>query len=200
MAVNIKSGYTGEALQTMLVAAFTGNEIVDKGLIHVQPNISKNFYLPRIKPGKMLRKRVEQPKDSDSKGDFRIDDKVLTPEEFHGLHDIQPTGFQSISWRKWQPTGELIFAELPAEAQALMLSEMAKTVQFELGWHIINGQYAETGDDKLFNGILKRITEDVLDSENNRSVAVTQGNVIETLGTIYRAVRRLSVVVRICAY
>lgn len=187
MAVNIKSGYTGEALQTMLVAAFTGNEIVDKGLIHVQPNISKNFYLPRIKPGKMLRKRVEQPKDSDSKGDFTIDDKVLTPEEFMAFTTFNPRAFDHI-WRKWQPTGELVFAELPAEAQALMLSEMAKTVQFELGWHIINGEYAETGDDKLFNGILKRITEDVSTVKITAPVAVTQGNVIETLGKIYKAI------------
>lgn len=187
MAVNISSNYTGEALQTMLVAAFTGNEIVEKGLIHVQPNISKNFYLPRLKTGKMLRKRVEQPQDSDSKGDFTIDEKVLEPREFMAFTTFNPRAFENI-WRKWQPTGELVFAELPAEAQSLMLSEMAKTVQFELGGHIINGEYAEAGDDKLFDGILKRIAGDAETLKIATPVAVTQGNIIETLGKVYKAI------------
>lgn len=33
-------------------------------------------------------------------------------------------------------------------------------MKFELGWHFINGEYAENGDTKLFDGIIKRMAAD----------------------------------------
>ena len=67
MAINIKNtNYSGEVLERLLTVAATGNELVEKGLIHVEPGVSDKFSIPRLKTGKMLQKRKEQPEDSDS--------------------------------------------------------------------------------------------------------------------------------------
>ena len=70
MALNIQNtNYNGEVLEQLLTLAATGNELADRGLIHIEPT-SKKFGIPRLKTGTMLQKRKEQPEDSDSKGDF----------------------------------------------------------------------------------------------------------------------------------
>lgn len=159
MAINIQNtNYSGEVLEQLLTVAVTGNELVEKGLIHIEPGIKDKFSIPRLKTGRMLQKRKEQPEDSDSKGDFDYSEKVLKPVEFMAFTTFNPRSFEKI-WRKWQPQGELVFAELPAEGQNALLAELAKQVKFELGFHFIQGQ--EGADDShLFNGILTRIMAD----------------------------------------
>lgn len=160
MAIVISNtNYTGEVLESLLTLAATGNQLVDRGLIRMEPGVSKKFFIPRIKGGTMLRKRVEQPTDSDSKGDFTYSERALEPKEFMAFTTFNPRSFESV-WRKFQPKGNLVFAELPAEAQNALLAELAKCVDFELGGHMINGQYAETGDSNLFNGFVYRINAD----------------------------------------
>ena len=158
MAVNIQTAFNGEVLDKLLIKATTGNELVRRGLVHLEPNVNDKFYIPRFKAGKMLRKRVEQPEDKDSKGDFNYDERKLEPVEFMAFTTFNPRSFEKI-WRKWQPTGELVFRELPKEAQNAMLAAMAASVDFELGKHFINGE-AGDDDDHLFNGILTRILAD----------------------------------------
>lgn len=157
MALNIQnSNYAGEVLEQLLTLAATGNELVEKGLIRIEPNIGYKFSIPRLKSGTMLQKRKEMPTDNDSKGDFNYSERALKPEEFMAFTTFNPRSFERV-WRKWQPTGPLVFAQLPAEAQNALLAELAKQVKFELGDHFINGEYAESGDDKLFNGIIYRM-------------------------------------------
>jgi hypothetical protein len=162
MAINlINSNYDGEVLEKILTKAATGNELVQKGLIHIEPNITKKFSIPRMKTGKMLRKRKEQPKQSDAKGTFTYDEKALIPQEFMAFTTFNPRTFEKI-WRPFQPKGNLVFAELPPEGQNLLLSEMAKVVNFELGFHFINGIFVDdiNDDDHLFDGVLTRIFSD----------------------------------------
>lgn len=158
MAITIESAYSGEVLERLLVKATTTNEIVDRGLMHLEPNVSTEFYIPRMRVGKMLQKRKEQPDDSDSKGDFNIDERAIRPQEFMAFTTFNPRAFEKI-WRKWQPTGELVFAELPTEAQNTLLDAMAASVDFELGYHFIMGRFGDT-DDELFNGIVTRMLSD----------------------------------------
>ena len=152
------TNYNGEVLEQLLTLAATGNELVDRGLIHVEPNVVKKFSIPRLKTGTMLQKRKEMPTDADSKGDFNYSERELVPVDFMAFTTFNPRSFERI-WRKWQTTGPLVFAQLPAEAQNALLAELAKQVKFELGHHFING---EAGDDDthLFNGIIKRMTDD----------------------------------------
>ena len=72
--------------------------------------------------------------------------------------EFNPRSFENI-WRKWQPKGNLVFSELPAEGQNALLREMSKQVNFELGFHFINGVQGDD-DDHLFNGIVTRMLSD----------------------------------------
>ena len=89
MAIVLKNtNYNGEVLDRILTLAATGNELVEKGLIHVIPGVSKKISLPRLKTGKMLQKRKEDPAKTDSKGDFNYDEKSLDPEDFMAILEL----------------------------------------------------------------------------------------------------------------
>jgi len=159
MAIVVRNtNYNGEVLEKILVLACTGNDLVEKGLIMVIPGVEKKISLPRIKTGKMLQKRKENPGLEDSKGNFNYSEKSLDPEDFMAFTTFNPRAFEHI-WRKWQPKGNLVFAELPPEAQNTLLDELSKSVKFELGWHYINGEFG-SDDDHLFNGILTQAAKD----------------------------------------
>ena len=152
------TNYAGEVLEMLLTRAATSNELVEKGLIHMEPGVEKAYFLPRMKTGKMLQKRKEMPTSQDSKGDFTYDERALTPVDFMAYKEFNPRSFENI-WRKWQPKGNLVFSELPAEGQNALLREMSKQVKFELGFHFINGVLGDD-DDHLFNGIVTRMLSD----------------------------------------
>lgn len=159
MAIVVKNtNYNGEVLERILTVAATGNEIVGKGLIHVIPGVEKKVSIPRLHTGKMLQKHKEDPKVEDAKGNFNYSEKVLEPHDFMAFTTFNPRAFESI-WRPWQPKGNLVFSELPAEAQNALLDALSKQVQFELGDHYVNGEYGE-GDDQLFDGILTQAAKD----------------------------------------
>ncbi len=161
MAIVVKNtNYSGEVLEQILTLAATTNELVNKGLIMVIPGVQKKISLPRVKTGKMLQKRKPRPGSDDSKGNFEYSEKTLDPKDFMVYTEFNPRTFESI-WRPYQPTGNLVFAELPGEVQSRLLEEVTKQVQSELGDNYINGTYVENGtDDELFDGILKKMSED----------------------------------------
>lgn len=194
MAINITSAYSGEVLEQLLVKAATGNELVAGGHIRVEPNVHDKFYIPRLKAGSMLQKRVEQPTSANVKGDFTIDEKKLEPKEFMAYTEFNPRSFEKF-WRPWQPKGPLVFSELPPQAQNMLLAEMAKVVDFELGDHFVNGTFG-VGANQLFDGILTKIVADA-DTDVKKvalPVAITAANIIEKLkaarALIPKAVRK----------
>lgn len=176
MAITVNSAYAGEVLEQLLVRATTGNEIVAGGHIHVQPNVTKKFSIPRLKSGKMLQKRKEQPVEADSKGDFTIDEKYLEPQDVMAFTTFNPRVFETI-WRPFQPTGNLVFTELPANVQNQLLGELAKVVDFELGGHFINGVKG-SAEGQYFDGVLTRIAADNAVVIIPSPEALTQANVI----------------------
>jgi hypothetical protein len=179
MAIKINTVYDGDVLEQLLVRATTGNELVSGGHIHIQPNVQKKFAIPRLKAGKMLQKRKEQPVEGDSKGDFNIDEKYLEPKDFMAFTTFNPRAFEQF-WRPFQPSGNLVFRELPAEVQNQMLAEMGKVVDFELGYHFINGKYSEA-EGNFFDGILTRITADPYVIRVGAGAAITNDNILNVL-------------------
>lgn len=186
MAVTIKNtNYDGEVLDRILTKAATGNELVQKGLINLVPNVEKKYSIPRLKTNKMLRKRVEQPEDKDSKGDFIYSEKELVPKDFMAFTTFNPRSFEAI-WRPFQPTGNLVFRELPPNIQNVMLKALSDQVDFELGYHFVNGIYVDDDEDDehLFNGILMRVFED---PEVIRVQASADDTMIERLMRVRKA-------------
>ena len=159
MPINIKNtNYNGEVLEQLLTVATTNNEIVSKGLIHVIPNVSKKISIPRLRTNKMLQKSKEDPQVSDAKGGFDYSEKALDPVDFMAFAVFNPRTFENV-WRPFQPKGDLVFAELPPNVQNQLLDALSKQVQFELGFHYVNGEAGSDGD-HLFNGILTQAVKD----------------------------------------
>lgn len=159
MAILVRNtNYNGEVLEKILVLASTGNEIVDKGLIDVIPGVEKKVAIPKMKTGKMLQKRKENPTVDDSKGNFNYSEKSLVPHDFMAFTVFNPRAFESI-WKKWQPKGNLVFAELPPEAQNALLEALSRQCKFELGEQYVNGEYGDD-DDHLMNGIITQMAKD----------------------------------------
>jgi hypothetical protein len=184
--VVITSAYAGEVLEQLLVRATTGNEIVAGGHIHLQPNVTKKFSIPRLKAGKMLQTRKEQPTEEDSNGTFTIDEKYLEPKDFMAFTTFNPRAFESI-WRPFQTTGNLVFAELPPEIQSQLLAELAKVVDFELGDHYINGKYTANTEGKYFDGILTRIAADNDVVSIASPETLTESNILAKMKLVRRA-------------
>lgn len=184
MAINItNTNYNGEVLERLLTKATTGNQLVQRGLIRVVPNVRKKYSIPRLKTGTMLQKRKEMPEDSDSKGDFNYSEKELVPHDFMAFTTFNPRSFEEI-WRPYQPKGELVFAQLPADVQNQLLDALAKQVNFELGGHFINGVYEDGEDDsRLFDGILTKIFAD-------KEVLHVQADATESMITRLQKVRK----------
>jgi hypothetical protein len=186
MAVTVTSAYAGEVLETLLVRATTGNEIVAGGHIHVQPNVTKKFAIPRLKGTNMLQRRKEQPVESDSVGGFTIDEKYLEPKDVMAFTTFNPRVFESI-WRPFQTTGNLVFSELPSNVQSSLLAELAKIVDFQLGGEFINGVYHATDAGKYFDGILTRIVADSSVVTIATPAALTQSNILAKLKLVRAA-------------
>lgn len=187
MAIKIdNTNYDGEVLEEILTLASTGNELVEKGLVHIETGIQLKKSIPRLKTTNMLQQRKPTPKigaqadGGDSKGDFVYSEKELIPNDFMVYTEFNPRAFESI-WRPFQPTGNLVFRELSPEVQNKLLEALAKQVKFELGWHYINGEKGST-DDKLINGFIFRMKEDT--------------ETIKALSSSVTMVGRLSVLVK----
>ena len=162
MAIVVKNtNYNGEVLEKILTQASTRNELVEKGLIMVIPGVEKKVSVPRLKTGKMLQKRKPDPKLEDSKGDFNYSEKSLDPKDFMAFTVFNPRTFESV-WRRFQPTGNLVFSQLPPEGQNALLEALSKQVQFELGYHYVNGVYVDDDkdDEHLMDGILTQAAKD----------------------------------------
>lgn len=186
MAVSITSIYAGEVLDQLLTKATTGNQIVSGGHIRVVPNVTKKFAIPRLRAGRMLQKRKETPTSSDSKGDFTIDEKYLEPQDVMAYTEFNPRAFESF-WRAYQPTGNLVFSELPANVQGALLTELAKVVDFELGNEFINGVKG-VSEGQYFDGILTRVAASATVVKIASPVAIVDGNVIDKMKLVRAAI------------
>lgn len=186
MAINVVSAYAGEVLDQLLVRATTSNELVDGGHIHLEPNVQMKFAIPRLKTGKMLQKRKEMPTEEDSKGDFSVTEKYLEPQDLMAFTTFNPRSFEKF-WRPFQPTGNLVFRELPPEAQNKMLAEMAKVINFELGNEFINGVKGDA-EGQYFDGILTRIAADADVIDVADAVAITESNILTVLKSVVKVI------------
>lgn len=183
MAIVIKNtNYNGEVLDKLFTLAVLGCQIVDKGLICVIPNVTKKLSIPRLKTGKMLQKAKEMPDDRDSKGGWNYSEHTLEPKQFMAFTTFNPNTLYNI-WRPYQPTGNLVFTELPPNVQSTLLDALSKQVQFELGGHYINGVYGDD-DDHLFNGILYRMEHD----GDVKRIATTETTMVGKLYALKAAV------------
>jgi hypothetical protein len=189
--------YSGELLEQILTLATTSNELVGKGLIMVIPGVHKAISIPRIKSGNMLQKRKENPQLADSRGDFTYSEKQLTPHDMMAFTVFNPRAFEHI-WRAYQPKGDLVFTELPPNIQSMLIGELLKQTEKELGFLYINGVYEEGSDDALLmNGVLTQAAADTDVVKVPVGTAATMLARLETLRTAIPTTLRNNVNLRI---
>lgn len=182
MAITVNSIYAGEVLEQLLVRASTGNELVAGGHIRVVPNVTKKFTIPMLRAGSMLQKRKANPTAADSKGDFGITEKYLEPQDVMAYTRFNPRSLESI-WRPFQPTGNLVFSQLPPAVQNAFLAELAKVVDFELGDEYVNGVKGDN-EGQYFDGILTRIIASNLVKKQANTAAITEANIINVFKNV----------------
>lgn len=157
-----KTNYSGEVVETLMVRATTGCEIVDGGHVYVRMGVKSKLSIPRIRTsGKFLQRRKEMPKtgeNGDAKGKFNYDEKFLEPQDMMVYIEFNPAVFEHV-WRPFQPTGEMVFQELPIEVQETLLLEVTKGVNMELGDLYINGKKG-AGEREFFDGFIQRMISD----------------------------------------
>ena len=96
----------------------------------METSIGDKFYIPRLQLSKLLQKRVEMPKSENSKGEFKIDERLLKPEDIMVYTEFNPRSFEKF-WKKWQPTGNLVF-----RADRAMARSSSSTASSRACWPI----------------------------------------------------------------
>jgi len=96
---------------------------------------------------------------------------------------FNPRAFEHI-WRPFQPSGDLVFRQLPGNVQNILLQELLKQVGHELGYQYINGTYEDGSDDALLmDGILTQAAKDA-DIVKVKSVGTTMLQRLKELRTV----------------
>jgi len=182
----INTRYAGEVYEKILAKAATGNELFERGLIHVETGVQDKLAIPRLQLSKILQKRKEMPTSADAKGDITIDERVLEPHDAMVYIEFNPRLFEHI-WRKWQPTGNLVFEELPANIQAQLLEAIVSQLGEELGVEFIQGEYGEN-EGQYFDGILTRISKAAKEGKAVTAVC-SDSSQIKRLRAVWKATK-----------
>jgi hypothetical protein len=180
MALTVNSTYSGEVLTAFVTKAVVGNDTVDKGSIRVQSGIQHKYTIPTLGIGNIIQRRKATPvSPTDSKGDFAIGERQLTPEDFMVYTEFNPRDLEEF-WGFAQPDGNLVFRTLDSQVQVALVGELMKELNRYLGqaiWHGVSHDNAPAGtiggtptggttlgDGALgldeFNGLMIRILQD----------------------------------------
>ena len=176
----ITTRYGGEVTDNILVRTATGNELFENGLINIKTGIKSGLAIPRLQLSKLLQKRKANPTSANSKGNLTIDERKLEPQDIMVYMEFNPARFEHF-WKQFQPTGEMVFQELPAEVQIKILQAVLTQSASELGIEFLTG---EKGDDEgqYFDGIITRI----LASDSVVKVECAQESQIERLRKVWK--------------
>lgn len=175
----ITTRYAGEVLDSILVQAATGNELVEKGLICIKVGIQDGLAIPRLQLTKVLQKRKKNPTSANSKGDVNIDERCLHPQDAMVYLEFDPTLFEHF-WKKYQPTGNLLFEQLPDDVKVTLVNGVLTQLGSELGVEFISGVKGDA-EGQYFDGVLTR----ALAAEKTVKVECTENSQIKRLRAVW---------------
>lgn len=192
----ITSGYSGKVLEAFVSKAIVGNDTVDKGLVYVKSGIKHQYAIPRIGLGKIIQNRKATPvSPTDSKGDFKFDERLLNPQDFMVYTEFNPRDLEKY-WDFAASDGKLVFRKLDATAQVAMVGEIMKGVNEYIGTAIwqakksagvvnrtIGTDPSELGGDDFdkFDGFLYKILQNI-NAGVAGDTAILSGNSAITTG------------------
>ena len=181
----VTGNYAGEVLDTIKAKLSTGNEVVSNGLANLIPEIRYKTFIPRIKLDNLIGARVATP--STSLGTSAFDDKEIAVADFMLYHEFNPRNFESW-WRPYQPSGPLVFRELPTEVQTSFLMEIAKYAGKTVSDIILSGDTAGgSAPLNILDGFVKTLEGDADVIDIATPVALTAVNIREKMEATYAA-------------
>lgn len=183
MSVIIQTNYSGQLYEYILTQAMLGNELANRGLIHILPDIKDKVHIPRLKADKVLQHRKPSPKSSDSKGDVSYSERTLEPKDVMVYTEFNPRAFEAL-WKKYQPDGNLVFTELPEEIKSKVVEIILARVSDEIGERLINASYDKSKEDAFFDGFVARITS----ASEARQVTTSETTMLGRLKALYDAI------------
>lgn len=113
--------YTGEVLDDILTYTVKENQTYKEGLIHIKPGIQKRYTLPLMQVGQIIQDHKATP--DQSVGNVEFTHRHLEPNDFMIYVEFNPRDFEEY-YKRFQPTGGLIFRTLDPMVQAKMLREI----------------------------------------------------------------------------
>lgn len=152
-SVNVTSAYVGNVEETLFALMKLGNQAVEKGSVHVEPDVKKALYLPRLNAAAdQLQAREENP--STPSDSFTYDERVITPADVMFYDLVNPRYFENV-WRPFQPTGPLVDRVDNPTVQSAIIMETMKTVGTQIGKIIWQGNTGGAADIAFFDGFQK---------------------------------------------
>lgn len=184
MAIIVRNtNYAGEVLESFLTLATTGNEMVERGLIRIIPGVEKQISIPRIKMTDVIQGPNPNPKIEDGVGDAVYSEKKLNPHDMLAFFPFLPSVFENI-WKPFQPTGELIFEQLPPAIQEKLVQAFLAQFNQELGKSYINGFVDKKTGTEIFRGIIQNMADD----NNTIVISTTATTMIGKLAAVTKAI------------
>jgi len=143
VTIGAVNNYTGEVVDGILRSKFgeTGNAFINKGLIHVEEGIMMQTNLRKSTASAVLTNRLYDPSTAKAgqKSSYEIGDQVLKVYDLMMFADkILPATFE-IYWKDLQPTGLLVFEELPDDIKADMISALLGDLAVKYEKAILDG-------------------------------------------------------------
>lgn len=195
MAIAITTTYSGEVRKDLLIHSMTGNDTVDKGLVHFKNNIQHKFVLPTMKLGNIIQDNVPTP--STSVGTYTFGERYLEPNDFMVYTEFNPRDFEEM-WRPFQPKGNLVFRKLNPKIQTAMLRQLIARKNQWMGsalWMstkggLSTGYTAPSGEtnvgdvsgnkNKYWDGYLARLLTSAADDPDGEKVIISGTTAMDT--------------------
>ena len=175
MASTVTSNYAGEVLDFVKMKLTTENELFQKGLVNLIPKIMGDVHVPKWTATEMIGARANTP--SASIGDNTWTETTISVGEFMLYHRFLPRNFESV-WRKYQPTGQLVFRELPPAAQKIFFDLIMKTAQATIERVLLTGNTGGgSAPDNIIDGLETQLTADGSVNAVGTPLTLSAGNI-----------------------
>jgi hypothetical protein len=185
-SVNVTSAYVGNVVETLLELMVLGNQAVQKGSVHIETDVKKALYLPRITAdADQIQARAETP--SSPSDSFTYEERLLTPTDQMFYDLVNPRYFEDV-WRPFQPTGPLVDRVDNPQVLSAILRETVKTIGNQLGKLIWQGDTAGAAAVSWMDGYEKIIAADAASIKVTPGGVITAANVIGILESVEAAI------------
>lgn len=178
-SVTVTSNYVGNPIDTLLELIALGNQAVQKGSVHVVPDVQKALFLPRLTAA-ADQLQVRQATPTSPSESFTYAERSLTPRDAMFYDTVNPRNFES-AWRPFQPTGPLVDKVDNPQILNAILKETVKSITTQIGKIIWQGEIGGAAAIQYWDGYEKIIEDDASSVKVTPAGAITAANIISVL-------------------